>query len=353
MGKQRIGYIDAMRGFTMLLVVYNHVLMCSFSGGSSFSFNDIFLTFRMPLFFLLSGFLMYKPERNRQWGDVRQFLQKKLVVQLVPTFIFTIAYCLILRHSFSALWFEKAKCGSWFTVTLFVYFVIYSVGDLVVSKFLQGRKKILLGSIGAVLVYAFSKYSLMGGCPWRDSSICGLLGFANWQYFLFFFMGALIKAFFNVFLKQIDRPLIRCLIVTGFIVIQFIIQLPQSRTWIIHTLSFPVFSFIKTIAGIFGVLTIFVFFRKHDSFWNCSRTGKALRYIGERTLDIYLIHLIIIQTNMRFIGEFLSSNSSPITELVVGGAVSLITIAVCLVISSVIRSSDVLAKLLFGKVIES
>lgn len=54
---KRIEYIDAMRGFTMLLVVYSHILLFGYSDllirdNEILSFNRFFLTFRMPLFFL-------------------------------------------------------------------------------------------------------------------------------------------------------------------------------------------------------------------------------------------------------------------------------------------------------------
>lgn len=59
-----------MRGFAMLLVVYSHIIAFSYSGalkndiafgGNDFlSFNALFILFRMPLFFFISGFLLYK-----------------------------------------------------------------------------------------------------------------------------------------------------------------------------------------------------------------------------------------------------------------------------------------------------
>ena len=127
MEKQRIGYLDAIRGFIMLLVVYNHVLGNSFRIEPAFSFTNIFITFRMPLFFFISGFLMYKANRFRAGSEVSAFLKKKAVVQLVPTLIFTVVFCLVFRYSYSELWFEKAKCGYWFTITLFYFFAIYAI----------------------------------------------------------------------------------------------------------------------------------------------------------------------------------------------------------------------------------
>ena len=56
MMSKRIGYIDAMRGFTMILVVYSHI--CHFClGDSLLGFNATFFLFRLPCFFFISGWL--------------------------------------------------------------------------------------------------------------------------------------------------------------------------------------------------------------------------------------------------------------------------------------------------------
>lgn len=79
--------------------------------------------------------------------------------------------------------------------------------------------------------------------------------------------------------------------------------------------------------------------------------GKALQYIGKRTLDIYLIHWFLLPY-LPQIGELLSASSkiynNVVLELVIGGGFSLIVIAVCLVVSNILRTSPILAKYLFG-----
>ena len=56
MAKQRIEYIDTMRGFTMILVVFAHV--CHFClGDSRMGYNAVFILFRLPCFFMISGWL--------------------------------------------------------------------------------------------------------------------------------------------------------------------------------------------------------------------------------------------------------------------------------------------------------
>lgn len=54
--KLRINYIDALRGFTMILVVVGHVIGRSLGlGGYDSVISSIILTFRMPMFFFISG----------------------------------------------------------------------------------------------------------------------------------------------------------------------------------------------------------------------------------------------------------------------------------------------------------
>ena len=58
--KKRIGWIDALRGFTMILVVFSHVELFTFELDPPLFVNEVFISFRMPLFFFISGFIGYK-----------------------------------------------------------------------------------------------------------------------------------------------------------------------------------------------------------------------------------------------------------------------------------------------------
>ena len=52
----RIEYIDALRGFTMILVVFHHIMSLGMGIESSVC-SSLFITFRMPLFFFISGWM--------------------------------------------------------------------------------------------------------------------------------------------------------------------------------------------------------------------------------------------------------------------------------------------------------
>ena len=63
--KVRIEYLDALRGFVMLLVVLGHVPMYCYHHLSGISFSTIPSTFHLALFFFISGwFVNSKAVRN-------------------------------------------------------------------------------------------------------------------------------------------------------------------------------------------------------------------------------------------------------------------------------------------------
>ena len=114
--KPRIGYIDALRGFTMLLVVCWHIVY--FSKVRIFGVLEFFSLFRMPLFFFISGFILYKKDYVWNIFNSFKFLSKKFLVQIIPTVIFLSLYMFI----FSINTFTDRLNGYWFTNTLFEYF---------------------------------------------------------------------------------------------------------------------------------------------------------------------------------------------------------------------------------------
>lgn len=110
MGTKRIEFIDAMRGFTMLLVVYTHIIFfsyynsgfddLSYGGGKLLSFNALFVTFRMPLFFFISGFILFKKDFEWTLLASGKFILKKAKVQLIPTLFFLAVFVYIFDRSF-------------------------------------------------------------------------------------------------------------------------------------------------------------------------------------------------------------------------------------------------------------
>lgn len=153
---QRIEYIDAMRGFTMLLVVMAHVsLFClGLHGYDGFSFNQMMTEFRMPLFFFVSGFVLFKPNYHWTFHNICGFLRKKVMVQIVTPTVFFLVSIYLRDLNLMASICNSTKEGYWFTYTLFDFFLFYIVFHCVLDGWgIKSWKKDVLLLCLACVVY--------------------------------------------------------------------------------------------------------------------------------------------------------------------------------------------------------
>ena len=137
--KPRLEWLDALRGFTMILVVANHVSQMGFEQNWKWSSSLPFLLlFRMPLFFFVSGFLAYKAAQVWDAHNLGQLLVKKLKVQIIPTACFFFLFCAMMSpHFVDAVvtnFHSATKGGYWFTIALLYMFIIYYVFAYFESK---------------------------------------------------------------------------------------------------------------------------------------------------------------------------------------------------------------------------
>ena len=90
---KHLNYIDALRGLTMLLVVYGHFIYFSLQSTAESSIFVIFQIIRMPLFFCISGFFAYGCYDKILF---KKRLKNRLCSQLWPTvcvcFLFVLTF---------------------------------------------------------------------------------------------------------------------------------------------------------------------------------------------------------------------------------------------------------------------
>ena len=337
MGKQRIEYIDAMRGFTMILVVFAHVCHFCF-GDSKMGYNTIFILFRLPCFFMLSGWLFEPVSRNSFMTVARH----KAMVQLLPTFIFLLLLAPPPEffHQLGAL-----KGGYWFTFVLFEFFILY----MVVVRIGKPWTPILAFTI-TIVSFFYARYydsikSSSEGCQLLLIDVLGFLSVTTWRLFLFFYIGAWMRRHFDAFVRWTNKPVVILLICVVF----FFIASTSHK----DNLWFEMFRYY--VGGVSGMIMIFTIFRLlytlHIIHHPCSifrHSSTILQYIGTRTLDIYLLHYFFLP---RFLGEYaplLQTYDNHLLEFVVIMAVSLVILVLCLTTSYVVRLSPFLGHYLFG-----
>lgn len=353
MPKKRIEYIDAMRGFAMILVVSPHILNFGYShsfgndfslGGNNFlSFNSLFVLFHMPLFFFISGFLLYNKDSEWNLQNIALLITKKAKTLLIPTLFFLFIYTFITDSSFIDCCCNSSKWGYWFTVALFEYFIIYALYRFICN--LMGKKNgidwILI--LGSLILYFMVTPTCLRWLNIIDTTACGIIGLENLNYFLFFAIGTLVKKHFVHVQTLLDKGL-----VSGIGILLFF----GACIYVLHNGYFSNSIYTRLfliISGFLGLMIVFSFFRKYQSsFTSGTLIGKSLQYIGRRTLDIYLLHYFFLPRNLDAIGRFFSNNPNQTLELVVSFVLALIVIGICLVTSQVIRISPILAHWLFG-----
>ncbi|WP_300699446.1 acyltransferase family protein [Bacteroides sp.] len=339
---QRISYIDAMRGFTIFLVVLAHVgtFDMGLQGTDAFSYHNLFLEFRMPVFFFVSGFVFYKLGVIWSLSNAFHFLKKKISVQIISPFLFLMASAYVRNINLLDAIFDHNKSGYWFTFALFEFFIFYILLNQVLDmlKLKDSYRDLLLVFVGFT-VYMLTIPVVLVKFNIPEATI-GLFGIQAWYYFLFFIIGTLIRKYLYYFESLLTHSsLVLCSIIIffGFNVYSEIVQ------------SFS-HAFFNLLTSLTGLVLVFTFFRKHaDAFSNSHLVGRILQYVGRRTLDIYLIHYFFIFSRMDAILPNFGRMDSPFIEFLFSITISIFVIAASLVVSQILRLSPTLANFLFGQ----
>ena len=370
--KQRLEWLDALRGFTMLMVVTNHTYGFGFDTNTKYSmFMSLCLLFRMPLFFFISGFLAYKASFSWSGRDTCQLIAKKLRVQIVPTVVFMTAYIALVAKDFwskmEESWCSPTKGGYWFTMVLLEMFLVYYLVCWV-SKSLspsprgqesQGsantledknaslqkrRETVALVILWLVSLFAYatlyrpSWFSWYRGDFWKVTSITELA-----RYMHFFLLGNLVHRYWGQVQRLFDTkwffPLLIAIAYVGA---------ADYLKW--HNLRMQWANLPRTMAMYALVMIIVAFFRHYaDWFKKDTKVGYALQYIGVRTLDIYLIHYFFIP-KLPDVGVWFKAHPQNfMLEGTVAIALALLVTAFSLLTSHVLRVSPFLKKWLFGR----
>ncbi|WP_158098752.1 acyltransferase family protein [Barnesiella sp. An55] len=163
------------------------------------------------------------------------------------------------------------------------------------------------------------------------------------RYFIFFVLGTIVKYKYNEIKRMVENNLFSTSIILAFIGVTIFLETRAIQSYY-YRLVF------QTIQSFSGVLFIFMFFEKNQK-W-CShetKVGRALQYVGKRTLDIYLIHYFFLPSNLLMLGKFFTDYPNPTVEFFVSMFLALLVLSLCLVTSNLLRCSDFLTEWLFGR----
>lgn len=340
MPTKRIEYIDAMRGFTIFLVVLQHVSIFVLMSGNleAFFFSKIFMIISMPLFFLISGFVLYKKGDEWNLSNTLIFFRKKLPVLILSPFLFFFSFVSIRHLQFFESINGLYKAGYWFTFVLFEFYVFYALLNWIIRFCkLEGFLTDVVLILGGGIVYFFCIYGIFAQL--LPEEILGLLSVDHWYFFFYLIVGVLVRKNYEKF-ELLNKSQY---FATGCIVVFFSFNLFPS--W--FDTSPTLYNFFMRLSGLF---LVFAVFSTHQNIFSSShRVGRIFQFLGRRTLDIYLIHYFFLFTNLRSVLPDFSNLNTPLVELFVGTAVAILIIMASLLVSFVLRTSPLLAHWMFGQ----
>lgn len=354
--KPRMEWIDAMRGFTMLLVVAYHVSNHGFQESPRVStYLTSFVLFRMPLFFFISGFFSYSAKVMWDARTLGRLTWKKFRIQMLPTIVFFTFYVIVSKpHFWEGCWAylgDDMKGGFWFTYVLLLMFIIYYLYAYAESKLLRwwrgrGWKHawIPIASFWLLWLCIYATWYMPSWFKYPKHEFFEWTSFGQVIiHFHFFLAGNIVHRYWDKFQRLFDAKWFVPLVLTVAIVC-----LSEFAKW--HTLHRQWINLPRTLA-MYSMLTIVVLYFRHyaDAFSKKTVIGRTLQYIGVRTLDIYLIHVLFIP-NLSFMGGWLKSLGNPFAiDIFLSLLGGILVTALSIIVSNIFRMSPILKYYLFGR----
>lgn len=352
---QRMEWIDAMRGFTMLLVVAFHISLHGFGESPKAStYLSSFVLFRMPLFFFISGFFSYSTKVIWDARTLGRLTWKKCRIQMLPTIIFFSLYVVVTKpHFWDGMMDYLAndmKGGYWFTYVLLLMFLLYYTFAYAESKLLPCLQRwrvpqwlpIALFWLAWLGIYATwympSWFRYPKDVFFQWSSFGQVI-----MYFHFFLAGNIVRRYWPQFQRLFSTKWFVPLVITVAVVC-----LCEFLKW--HTLRRQWANLPRTLC-MYSLMTLVVLYFRHyaDAFSKHTVLGRTLQYVGVRTLDIYLLHVFFIP-HLPGVGMWLKSCGYPFAvDLIISLLSGTLIIGICIIASNIIRTSPLLKYYLFGR----
>lgn len=353
MSTKRIEWLDAMRGFTMILVVFSHIKTFGFGDiGGGCHINSFFMFFRMPLFFFVSGFIAYKVHQQWTLSVYKQNVLKKLRVQLIPMLFFGLLYTAIVfspredvpvRESIVQFFNSPDKFGYWFTEVLLLMFLIYYTVSLLLRKCKESFRFIVLACL-AIVMFACS---LLGQSFYQQYPIANYLCISNLlRYFQFFVFGLIFSCYQKKLFRFLGNQYVAgAILVLFFGTYWFHMHYMRDLSGSAALVGDKLLQLSTRYLGVISVLTIFYHYQ--GFFSSYTFVGRGLQYIGKRTLDVYLLHYFFLP-HIPQVGAYFAQNSNLVLETTTTFVLALLVICFCLIVSNIIRISPFLSYYLLG-----
>ena len=336
----RVKYIDALRGFAMLLVVFVHVEIFSIYGfGNATTLANIISAVHMPLFFFISGFCVYKLGRKytitKVCADALRLILPAVVVGAVYTNFKT---GMDLMYFFS----NPMKAGYWFTITMFEVLLIYYV----INNVMHNSRRRFLVTLWVISIVLYMMKLPLKIFPIADTVGNYLCLHQTCNFFVFFVVGVTASMFMNYFHTIISRKFFPTIIAVLLLACSYVQYGPLSVYWGTSVIWMVIETIGESLIGVTGTITLYMVFYKYKEFFSgVNSISRGLICIGVNTLPIYLLHYFFL-SKFPLLGELLLPYPNVILEFIVVLPITVIIIIASLLSNYIFSASPIFSWML-------
>ena len=337
----RMSYIDFMRGFSMLLVVFAHVLLKMDAGGDRTVVGAMALAFRMPLFFFTSGMFAFRPAMQWTLPKIKSTMAVKICAQIGGAAIFYILYQLSCGKYISN-FITKGPQAYWFTIVLFQMFTAYLVLTLVGRRLrlsLLAEITLLAGGLTYYILTQTITITIPRAGIWLE-----------WEktlyYLPYFVSGLLARRYYEGCHQIVEKQWFRIIVIVLFI---GLFTLRYNNQLYHYIKNYPHFTWILyQIMRLSGLCMVYMIFYTSRSFFDRPLfLNRIMLLTGRRTLQVYYLHYFFVPA-LPWAAGLAKASFNTVPILVVAGLTAVIVTALSLGIGAILCKSRILAYFLFG-----
>ena len=314
MGKQRLFYVDALRGFAILLVIIGHLPLCFYKDVDVSPLHHLVYVFHMPLFMMISGWVL----------NFESFSLGKRFKVLIPFFFFGILFSSLVGFSISEFLENEAKCGYWFLWAISIFFLFLYIIRLTKMNPVLG---LVMTEILFLLLHFFFHRTTIGMTISTDSL---------WRLWPFFSLGVLKNVWFDWIRQRAKLTFSLCAIAISlalFVAIYFNLFDTYWPGGILRLI----------MAVPICIMLILLFY---DAEMKCKNSSSAIKgclkrmgsEIGTNTLQIYVLHYFIHHyLDLHFFGQYMIDNNMIWLEFIVSPVLAILISYICIYVSKLLH----------------
>lgn len=336
---ERNSVVDVIRGIAILLVVLGHTMTgCTTESQNSFLFNVIW-SLQMPLFYLVSGYVTKYSKIVIDRKSLLRYIMKRTIGYMLPWLVWTfiIRGAILGQHLFFNIKYFAfhMDTGYWFLFSLWTICIVHGLASFISEKITNNDKaKVVVISVCYILVMVL----LVGiAVAFGFSFLCIKL---TLYYIPFFYLGFLFGRYQkNIFISNNAMNLVE--ICTAMMLVIYFYLLSRFN---LYEMSEGIKEIaIRAIASLFGCAAICAIIANLYS--SKSKVSIFLQYVGKHSLEIYLIHYLLL--------SIISTNPLPIFSTLQGVTLCIwnfsLTLTLTLLVTALLNGNKYTRIIGFGK----